>query len=904
MADKLSEAKEAGDEFQATPFEALEKDFRQVLDELVGDKSLERFRSEYEKLHQALKNSHDNEKKLIKKCRELNAEIVTNAAKVGTAMRLSQEDQNSIALLQKEIDKAWKMVDQSHEKEKRAKKTIVQLKSEITNLSTLVEQGAGLSIGQENTVAELTKEKMELARDNENLNLTIQRQTDQVEELTVSLRKSEEENSKIDAKLQLNRDKFHKTKSELDRELRRSERVQQELIGIKELNDQRKIKIEEKDEEIRRIKQDAKRLDIDVKEYQMNCERYERIADELTQKNEDLAMQVDEHMHEESQLAAEKENALSGQKQIQGELYKTIEEARILARAKERISKEKEQVERQKRDIERQREFLKSELSTIQKDLDIQTHNADTDEKLVKDLQLQVKRLGSQLQASKDKNTVQMDTVRAYQDERRTLENDMVSIKQEEQKVRKDNYSLERRHEKAVLHSSQWKSRFQEQKESLKIKEMESTELQKKITEEKNKLKMQQALYESVRGDRNLFSQQHIQAQDEIADMKRKFNIMTHQIEQLKEEIATKDQALIKQHFEVKHLNDVEKALRKQLLKKDEILQQADQLLGSQDVEIKTLRRTLVESENNQKQQKTVFDDVVDERDILGAQLIRRNDELALLYEKIKIQQSTLNKGEIQYAERVEDIQMLKLKVADLKRQLQIRNNQVSNMEALKNEVYHLQRELLQERTKVKALSEELENPMNVHRWRKLEGSDPSAFEMLQKIQTLQKRLIIKTEEVVEKDLLIQEKEKLYVELKNILARQPGPEVAEQLSAYQQTLKEKTRQMKAMAAELNMFQAQVNEYKYELERLTRELQDAKRKFLEQKRKEQLLRETQRQISQQQALQGEIGEMQGQMPMTDTPRSGPDSSRQAIQQSQIQKFQMSQTKFVGGGFALK
>jgi hypothetical protein len=52
--------------------------------------------------------------------------------------------------------------------------------------------------------------------------------------------------------------------------------------------------------------------------------------------------------------------------------------------------------------------------------------------------------------------------------------------------------------------------------------------------------------------------------------------------------------------------------------------------------------------------------------------------------------------------------------------------------------------------------------------------SDPKAYEMLQKIQTLQKRLIQKTEEVVEKDLLIQEKEKLYVELKNILARQPG----------------------------------------------------------------------------------------------------------------------------------
>ena len=34
------------------------------------------------------------------------------------------------------------------------------------------------------------------------------------------------------------------------------------------------------------------------------------------------------------------------------------------------------------------------------------------------------------------------------------------------------------------------------------------------------------------------------------------------------------------------------------------------------------------------------------------------------------------------------------------------------------------------------------------------------------------------------------------MELKQILQRQPGPEVAEQLQIYQQTLKEKTKQMK------------------------------------------------------------------------------------------------------------
>ena len=58
----------------------------------------------------------DNEKRLTKKVRELNGEIVGNAAKVQTALRLSEEDQTTIVTLKKEVEKAWKLVDASHEK--------------------------------------------------------------------------------------------------------------------------------------------------------------------------------------------------------------------------------------------------------------------------------------------------------------------------------------------------------------------------------------------------------------------------------------------------------------------------------------------------------------------------------------------------------------------------------------------------------------------------------------------------------------------------------------------------------------------------------------------------------------------------------------------------------------------
>ena len=139
---KLSMGNDPESEMSLSAFEALERDFQEVLATLAGDRSLDRFRLEYEKIHRALKRSHDHERKLIKKVRELNTEIVNNASKVHTALKLSQDDQNTIGTLRKEIEKAWKMVDGAQGKETRAKDTIVQLREEISNLSKLVEKGA------------------------------------------------------------------------------------------------------------------------------------------------------------------------------------------------------------------------------------------------------------------------------------------------------------------------------------------------------------------------------------------------------------------------------------------------------------------------------------------------------------------------------------------------------------------------------------------------------------------------------------------------------------------------------------------------------------------------------------------------------------------------------------------
>lgn len=96
----------------------------------------------------------------------------------------------------------------------------------------------------------------------------------------------------------------------------------------------------------------------------------------------------------------------------------------------------------------------------------------------------------------------------------------------------------------------------------------------------------------------------------------------------------------------------------------------------------------------------------------------------------------------------------------------------------------------------------------------------------------LLRRLIAKTEEVEAKENLIRDKEKLFLELKNVLARQPGSEIHEQLVRYKEALKEKSGQMKKMKNELENAHEEMNRVKFEVDRIRHEMGRMKDEYFE------------------------------------------------------------------------
>jgi chromosome segregation ATPase len=238
----------------------------------------------------------------------------------------------------------------------------------------------------------------------------------------------------------------------------------------------------------------------------------------------------------------------------------------------------------------------------------------------------------------------------------------------EAQKQAKMIFKLEQEREKYGGEASDATARYLGALEEVKIREIAIIDLQKRISDGENRLKQQQNLYEATRTDRNTYSKNLLESQDEILEMKRKFKIMNHQIEQLKEEISAKDLAMVKEHFDYMKVEKEKETLRFELNKALQNIKEAESAISSQRAEMQKLNHVINEADQERARQKKEHDVVVNDRDVLGTQLIRRNDELALLYEKIKIQQSILNKGQIQYSGRLNELRVLKIKLGDLKR--------------------------------------------------------------------------------------------------------------------------------------------------------------------------------------------------------------------------------------------
>ena len=105
----------------------------------------------------------------------------------------------------------------------------------------------------------------------------------------------------------------------------------------------------------------------------------------------------------------------------------------------------------------------------------------------------------------------------------------------------------------------------------------------------------------------------------------------------------------------------------------------------------------------------------------------------------------------------------------------------------------------------------------------RLEGKDPETLELIQKINHLQKRLISKQEDLIDKDMKIEELQKLFNESKIQLARQPKYEVHDEIRNLRDEIKKKNDKIIVLSTESSVYQIETNKAKKIIEGMNEEL---------------------------------------------------------------------------------
>lgn len=817
--------------------ESTYRDAEEFLDQLRSRGAhLEGYRREYGELHNTLEALSDG---LIEKEREIEAykaDVFQLRDQASMARKNIDETILSKDTLQANVDNLRENKTRLMEREMLNRSQISLFSSKFEKLHEALEEGPGWTVSQDEERQELEKERDFLSKklDNRtNVVLGIRVEVDQLYELIQTL---ENQNAEID-------EEIRQRNEEVD-ELSKKSQVQStksDALSAKVKSLQNAIAQADEDYASRKsqMKHDDKTfsgLEKVLKSLKDRMDGYIREYESLFDVAHNLTIELERQRSLNKQYEDEIEEKLTYIEEKQKELATATKENIKIIHLRDAAKTKIEEIDSEKTKLDVKRDEIQKKLSEA-RDVE-EKHIRKRNESLTKqraslkgELEvLRKKHVGTEKSAKSiiDLIHLNQNAKRNLNIEKKVLQDEVaVQFTQIQQLLQEK----EKHEHDAEITTQEYYTALEE----LKLQELQIRELQKKIAEDQAKLKHKQNLYEAVRADRNLYSKQLVESQDEINALKRKFRLTNHQIEQIKEEISSKDHAIVKEHFHHHSVDKERELLKNELTKIRKQVVSSEQIIENQHVEVLKLTRIIEEADLERQRQTNELVAIVAERNLLTAQVVKRNGELSEMYDKIKIQRSNLRIGEKQYSDCMENLKQLKSQLISIVKQNNSTITELSNLETVKRTVLRLEKELLQEQSKARALAEELDRPMNVHRWRILESSDPQRYEKIKQIQLLQKELIDKSDLVVEKELMIQEKEKVYVELKNIIARQPGPDVDEQLLTYQLAYKDKVKQLSAMNNELDMYRMQVKTFKDEIISLDEKMNSLKNVWKKTKR---------------------------------------------------------------------
>ncbi|ELK01344.1 Coiled-coil domain-containing protein 146 [Pteropus alecto] len=343
----------------------------------------------------------------------------------------------------------------------------------------------------------------------------------------------------------------------------------------------------------------------------------------------------------------------------------------------------------------------------------------------------------------------------------------------------------------------------------IKAKDLEIRIHRKKKREIHRRLREFAKLYDTIRNERNKFVNLLHKAHQQVNEIKERHKMSLNELEILRNSAVTQERKL--QNSMLKRANNVtiRESMQNDVCKIVVKLQEMKEKKEAQLNNIDRLAHMITVIEEEMVQLRKKYERAVQRRNESGVQLIEREEEVCIFYEKINIQEKMKLNAEIEIHVLDEKIRFLKLKIAEKQRQIHVTQKLLPAKKSLDAELAVLQIQFSQCTDRIKDLEKQFVNPEDKNRTRFLPGKDMTEEEMIKKLDALELQLAKKEEQLLEKDFIYEQVSRLTDRLysKTQAYKQDTLLLAKKMNGYQKKIKDATEKMMALVAELSMKQA-------------------------------------------------------------------------------------------------
>lgn len=748
----------------------IQKLFENFIEESKIDRVLSRFQPNVTIIYESLQKVLNNETDLYNKFLICKKDLNELNMRYTQALKLSNIDNKAKADLLEELEKAWQQTTIAKSKEKRALETINSLKLEIFNLSKLVEQEVGLTMGQEYNLREILKEKEGIIAENTKLVEEIQGLKYEMQVLT---KKDDEYKQKIEeSKIKVNQahQELLGCQLEIQKFTRKISQLEEEIENQKRLNDIKELNLSKSNQSIEHLKQEISKLETSHKDIQLNLDRCKKESEvqntkylKLQNEFDQLYLKMDSLSMENGQLIHEikrKDDLIEAHK------FENIQ----IQKMRDSFERKIKSLEDQKKEISNIKQIVELQVENFKKLNDNLQKEKETKQKQIENLSLEKETVYMELKKTKNECLNLQDNIKNLKNELQNFQSNNLSLKAQIELQTKTIKKFDSEKIKHQENLNEMQIKISQFNQKLKLKDLEISDSNRKYSILELKLQDIKRLYETTRADRNLYSKNFQKSKQEIKEVSVK--IETHMnIEcDLKKSLKKNIIQLKRLKLDNIHFKKESEKLVTKLGKNENYLRNIRSKIALDEINEQKFTKIIQSLETDLEFLKSGNSKLKHENNILGSQLVRRNDELSLLYEKIRLYENIMKRGEICYQNLENKLRLVKSQLKSARSQNIALKNEKYLIKDLKKKLFWKDRDVMLEKAKRNTV-ENIQNSLLIHKWRSLQSYDPNSFELIMKCNILQKKLILKTEQLVSLQIKFGEKDRIFLEMKKFFSR-------------------------------------------------------------------------------------------------------------------------------------